>query len=1046
MMRRNLLVFLILWVCSNSPVWAQYLSVRHLNRENLLPTQAVNDVYVDSASVMWLGSNLGLYRFDGHNYEHIKLFSNTDNAFLHQIKRLTADRNGFLYLSFTNNGFGVLAPDGSFAHYKSNTGAGDKQLRDNAVDYVLDLGDKVMLIFERVGLAFYDKKSRTFSAVAPSVALDRMEELPEIDFLYRAVQDPEVPGNAWITGRTGMFYWDEKTSSLSLYPLDKKFSGQPPSNAILSDNKGRLYLGGWGEGLHIFNTRSRTWEKRVASASGFNLDMITCLAWKSDHELWLGTRDYGFYSLDLLNLSCHLELPLQKDLDKSSDINYSIDTYVVKMVPLGNYSWCMLKSGRLGLAFLYEERQLFKKYQTGASMHSFVAGQGNTDFLITNQPFCLARNRTTEQMSKIPIEPFEGDAGFREGFTDKYGTLHVIGWKGIYRYKKGDRSARHWKLPLLDSLVRSDRSIEAISGLYEQSGKIWLGTKRGIYSVTELSGRLYENWLEFERPNNNKLTWFQDMHQTPDGCVWFAADEGVGRTRDNGLNYEYYGQNEFLSSGIGIADFSTIQHDDYGRLWLGGISAGFGYFRWSDTTKLKYTPFVSSDPGQETILSEVSNLTRDLHGNIWGIFQSGLFRLDAKNLRLQTFGLEFGIAEGAIFTLDTFPGGYLYAGSEGGYIIFHPDTVVNAAHVPKLSIWKASLLGLEEPDTLFNPQSLTLHYPRNGIEIELSVKPAWLSTDFNFRYRMSDSDTTAWTYLKGTNILTLWNLQPGNYFLEIQIADALGNYQDISTLRVPVMIRAAWWQTWWFRTSIILLVMAVLALYWFRRQNKIREELNLKKKLTELELANLRAQMNPHFIFNSLNTVKLQVVGGNPKVAEAYLDRFSKLMRRVLDYSSKDLISLEDEIDFLREYVEMEQIRFRNFFICEIDTPEESLGWSFIQIPPMVLQPYVENAIRHGLLPLKSGQGKLKISVKLEDERCILSIRDNGIGREAAAAFKSLELPFARSRGMQISHDRLAKIASLSLPDMKLEVLDLYDEDGSGAGTMVQISFTFESW
>lgn len=1044
MIQRALLVFYFIGLYASSTVHAQYLSVRHLNRENLLPTQAINDVYVDSASVMWLGSNLGLFRFDGHNYEHIKLYSQADKANLHQIKRLTADKEGFLYLSFTNNGFGVLAPDGSFVHYKSNPGTGETQLKDNAIDFILDLGPKVMLIFERVGIGFYDKESRSFSAVAPSVALNRMSELPDIDFLYRAVQDPELPGNAWITGRAGMFYWDDKASKLTLYPLEKKFSGQPPSNAILHDNKGRLYLGGWGEGLHVFNTRSRTWEKRITSASGVNMDMITCLAWKSDSELWLSTRDYGFYSLNLQNMSCKLELPLQKDLDKSADINYSTDTYIVKMVSLGYNSWCMLKSGRLGLAFLYEERQLFKKYQTGASMHSFIVGNENTDFLITNQPFFFTRDRITGRLSKIPIEPYLGDAGFREGFTDQNGTLHIIGWKGVYQYRKGDRSARHWELPMLDSLVKSDRAIEAISGLYDQSGKIWLGTKRGIYTVKKSAGGFYENWRKFGKSNNNYLTWFQDIHQTPDGSVWFAADEGIGRTRDSGQRYDYFGQDDFLRIGIGIADFSAVQHDDFGRIWLGGVSAGFGFFNWTDTSEINYTPFKSTDPGLETILSEVSNLTRDLKGNIWGIYQSGLFRLDAKNLQLQTFGLEFGMPEGAIFTLDTFPGGYLYAGSEGGYILFHPDSVVQAAHAPELSIWKASLLGLEEPDTLFNPEKLILDYPRNGIEIVLSVKPAWLATVFNFRYRMSGSDTTAWTYIKGTNILTLWNLQPGRYSLEIQMADALGNYQDLTTLYVPIEIRAAWWQTWWFRTLVLLLTIGATAFFWHRRQDNIKQELRVKKKMTELELANLRIQMNPHFIFNCLNTVKLQVLEANPKVAEAYLDRFSRLMRRVLDYSTKDLISLEDEIDFLKEYVEMEQIRFKGFFECEINTPDESLGWNFIQIPPMVLQPYVENAIRHGLLPLKNRKRKLTIAVQLEAERCILLIRDNGIGRNAAAAFKSSGLSVSSSRGMQISQDRLSRISHLSLPEMKLEIVDLLDEHGLGAGTEVRISFRFE--
>jgi LytS/YehU family sensor histidine kinase len=276
------------------------------------------------------------------------------------------------------------------------------------------------------------------------------------------------------------------------------------------------------------------------------------------------------------------------------------------------------------------------------------------------------------------------------------------------------------------------------------------------------------------------------------------------------------------------------------------------------------------------------------------------------------------------------------------------------------------------------------------------------------------------------------------------MADALGNYQDQSTLAVPVEIRAAWWQTWWFRTSMLLLITGAVATSWYNRQMKIKQELKVKKKLAELELANLRIQMNPHFIFNCLNTVKLQVLEGNTKVAEAYLDRFSRLMRRVLDYSSKDLILLEDEIDFLKEYVEMEQIRFRGSFECEIITPDESLGWNFIQIPPMVLQPYVENAIRHGLLPLKNRKRKLTIAVQLEAERCILLIQDNGIGREAAAAFKSSGLSVSNSRGMQISQDRLARIAPLSLPEIKLEVLDLLDEHGLGAGTEVRISFRFE--
>jgi LytS/YehU family sensor histidine kinase len=161
-----------------------------------------------------------------------------------------------------------------------------------------------------------------------------------------------------------------------------------------------------------------------------------------------------------------------------------------------------------------------------------------------------------------------------------------------------------------------------------------------------------------------------------------------------------------------------------------------------------------------------------------------------------------------------------------------------------------------------------------------------------------------------------------------------------------------------------------------------------------------------------------------------------------LDYSTQSLISLEDEVDFLLQYVEMEQIRFKDAFVFQLELPDAA-DWTMIEVPPLVLQPYVENAIRHGLLPKAGKDKQIWLTIGLKEGYCHIYIRDNGIGRAAAQAARGGVDLLRTSRGMQISSDRFAGLSSTIFSDFRFAVNDLHDETGRPSGTEIHLSFQF---
>jgi sensor histidine kinase YesM len=227
--------------------------------------------------------------------------------------------------------------------------------------------------------------------------------------------------------------------------------------------------------------------------------------------------------------------------------------------------------------------------------------------------------------------------------------------------------------------------------------------------------------------------------------------------------------------------------------------------------------------------------------------------------------------------------------------------------------------------------------------------------------------------------------------------------------------------------------------------SKLRERNNhVEKEIAELELLVLRNQLNPHFLYNSMNTLKLYILNNENIDAAKFIDRFSGLFRKVLNNSRQRLITLYDEIEAMRQYLDLEQIRFRNAFTYAIEI-DEIIDSTFTRIPPMIFQPFLENSINHGIGLNEDRKGYIELKIEAVDEEYYrVIIIDNGVGREYAQNLRSNKLNSHKSLGTQIIDDRLTAINKLYNYHSFFEYTDLYDENNKPIGTRVDLILPLE--
>jgi ligand-binding sensor domain-containing protein len=339
-------------------------------------------------------------------------------------------------------------------------------------------------------------------------------------------------------------------------------------------------------------------------------------------------------------------------------------------------------------------------------------------------------------------------------------------------------------------------------------------------------------------------------------------------------------------------------------------------------------------------------------------------------------------------------------------------------------------------------EPLFFKYNENNIRIELDALTYKESNGATVIYTLKGLDYKYYKIdtLKGNSIF-FENLSPNTYELTVFALNNNGFRSNIPA-HLTFIIEKAFWQTMWFALLYTLLFLLVI----FFLIRKIVKRIKLKeedktrtnKMIAEYQLTALQAQMNPHFIFNAINSIQGYILKKNEQQAYDYLAKFSKLIRMVLNNSQENLLSLKQELEMLQLYVELEQLRFDNIFEFELQV-DNNVNEYEIQLPSMLIQPYVENAIWHGLMNLeKNKKGKLLVHITTYNTILKITIEDNGIGRKLAKTYSKQS--GHTSVGMNLTEQRLTMINKLqNFESAKVNVIDLCDENKEPVGTRVEI-------
>ncbi len=427
------------------------------------------------------------------------------------------------------------------------------------------------------------------------------------------------------------------------------------------------------------------------------------------------------------------------------------------------------------------------------------------------------------------------------------------------------------------------------------------------------------------------------------------------------------------------------------------------------------------------------NVCKSLYSNTAGVIwlgtNKGLNKIQYKltNNQLSFYNTSFGLSDGLIgeqVNDITISNDTVFVATNGG-ISFLPA----ALHLPVADITTfITGVSVNGADTLVM-KSYTLPYDKNDISISFSG--ADLTGYYPlFEYRLNEG---AWQKTDKNNIEL--RLASGRYNIEIRGMKRDGSPSSQSEI-ITIFIKTPFWQSSIFWTTLVISLF-IISFFVLETRNKQKrkvavEKVITEKKLTELEMQALKAQINPHFVFNCLNSIKGFIFDKDFKQADKYLDKFSDLMRSTIDNSDAAIISLQSEIIYLDNYLQLEKLRFEDKFDYNISVAADVDKEQFF-VPAMLLQPYVENAIRHGMRFLENKKGQININVFKENNFLVCEIDDNGIGRKKAAELKSKRHVEYQSKGMNISRRRA------ELYKIDQEVTDKKDENGNATGTTITV-------
>ncbi|MBS1686145.1 MAG: histidine kinase [Bacteroidetes bacterium] len=553
-----------------------------------------------------------------------------------------------------------------------------------------------------------------------------------------------------------------------------------------------------------------------------------------------------------------------------------------------------------------------------------------------------------------------------------------------------------------------------------------VGLVGSMISVNLLTGLFEENNSNYRR--------FMNIVQHPDGRLFLAGIDGIYEYKDRHRAVAINTQDKRMKVRITSLCFTPDS-----LLWIGTPATGVLVY---DGQK------VISHISASTYPSYHGSMCRKIivgsHSTVWIATNFGIdkivYQYHNKVFKVQQI-TPFNIPDGLqsydvndIMVSDSL----IYVATSGGLTILNEKRMSAAKPIP---IYIASVR-VNDKDSSIKSSAYQFKYFENNLKIEYVAVMLPSASDLEYEYRLLGSGNDRWTTTTNRSV-DFRSLSPGSYTFEVAALDKFGN-RSPSVARVRFEITPAFYTTWWFMVIVMIAILTIGFLIirdrFRRQQRRFEHEQSLQNKIIDLEQQALKAQMNPHFIFNCLTAVQHFVNQEDMYSANMYLSNFARLIRKTLDLSGEQYISLDEEVSYLRDYVQMECLRFGDKFTYEIAVSEDMDTFE-VQVPPMLLQPIVENAIRHGLRNLEDKKGLLRISFVLKESVLYCTVEDNGIGRVRAREMKTTMHVEYQSKGMSLTEMRIQAINQISDKKIRMEVKDKYDHNNLPAGTLFTLIF-----
>lgn len=994
--KKTLLLLLIVICWTNS--YSQSHVYKHYTVEDGLPSSEVYSAFQDSKGYMWFATDAGVSRFNGYEFEN---FDASDGLTDNTVFLITEDHKGRIWFGTFNCQLSYYENDSIYSYEYNDRLAKLLNNKSAIQSFYVDADESIWMGFKSSGLYKISKHG----------VVENLISVPSNNELYIKLY---IVDSTIVAGRSCGEKHIEKVLNNEIFvqtsnfevesinePMNRTFSRKLINrfdeqwvntdnfnNFIIEQYRDQFLLFTKDDEVLRFKKKGDILEKNpinIEISALKNRRLFSVLI--EDSFLWICVEKKGVYK-------CKIE----------DDNLIVIDHFL----------------GAKSISRVFKDREdgyWFQSLNEGV----YYMSSGDRKYSTLNE-----RN-----LSSIEIDTITGQlfAAFKDGevakvnFNSKRDELKMITKVKVFsltlKYNYFNNSLLIGDLEGLtyyqNNRVYSKKVIsESVKSFIVDSNKIYSVDGFGL-SIIENNVATYSSFKEGE-----PKMWCTSLIKNKDK-IWIGTKDGIRVYSDRKITNPFQ-ENKFLMTAI-----TSMERLDKDLFLIGTKSYGMLIIKNDSVIDI-----IDKDDGLAGDI--VRTIHVDNQQTIWVGTSTGISRVNYENVdnfTIYNLTKKHGLPSGEIIDLCSYKN-TIYAATPLGLLYFDKTKIKSNITPPRVFI--SNFLVNAEVRKIEN--EVVLSYKENFINIQFEALNYRSLGDVEYQYRMLGVDTNWITTT--TRSVQYPTLQPNDYTFEVKAKNEDGFWSNPAI--ISFTINPPFWNTWWFIVLEILFGIIVLLGVFRYREKQIRNKTAIEKRMVELELKALRSQMNPHFIFNTLNSIQHYIAVNDFKNSNRYIAKFAKLIRSILHLSEKNVITIQEEIDILIMYMDLEKMRFDEQFDYKIEVSSK-IDKDYDEIPSMLLQPYVENAIWHGLMN-KGKKGVIKINIQQEDDFLCCSVEDNGIGRKKSAEIKAKRNIKQKSVGMSITKERLDIISNHKV---NVDTIDLFDENGQALGTKIVIRIPYKN-